>query len=147
MRNFSTVLLVFLAISAFIIYQSFISDDLDDNYSSIICEFEHGPCTFENQFGQFLLKANPEVIRTESEIIFQLSHYALESVTIESAYLEGRDMYMGRIPLFFEKRNGRLLASTMLGACIEDEMVWQMIVNAKLEDVSFTMTYYFSSYQ
>ena len=147
LRKFTPIFYMVLAIIVVFIYQTFISDDVEENSSSISCDFERGKCGFENEFGMFLLSAEPGLITTESEIQFGLTHEDLNSVTIESAYLEGRDMYMGKIPLFFEKNNDQLIASTMIGACIEKKMVWQMVINAKYNDAPFTMSYSFYSYR
>lgn len=45
-------------------------------------------------------------------------------------YMEGKTMFMGKIPLFFteEAKNNSsyFIAQTMLGSCSEDKMTWRL---------------------
>ena len=45
-------------------------------------------------------------------------------------YLEGVNMYMGKIPLFFEltQSKNQLKATSMFGSCSEKQMIWRLWV-------------------
>ncbi|QTL34557.1 hypothetical protein [Pseudoalteromonas viridis] len=48
---------------------------------------------------------------------------------IMSAWLEGKTMYMGKIPVFFSRQHGSLWSSeVMVGACSDPVMEWQLTV-------------------
>jgi len=53
---------------------------------------------------------------------------SLTEITQIKAYLEGRDMYMGKIPVFFEPQvlGDDYQAVAMLGSCSEAEMIWRL---------------------
>jgi len=53
---------------------------------------------------------------------------SLTEITQVKAYLEGRDMYMGKIPVFFEAQAlaNNYQAVAMLGSCSEAEMTWRL---------------------
>ncbi len=70
-----------------------------------------------------------------------------------SAYLEGRDMFMGKIPVFFnelrqEKKNTlvfndfninpneiKYIAKSLLANCTEDKMIWRLWLTLEILDV------------
>ncbi|WP_371185313.1 hypothetical protein [Thalassotalea maritima] len=112
------------------------------------CDFQQGSCINQQWLAPIELSAEPDVIKSESEVVFYLvSERFDESVRIEG-YLEGKDMYMGKIPLVFHFRNGLFYAKTMIGACIEQSMIWQMQLT--IDDGSghvSSVSYEFMSYQ
>ena len=58
---------------------------------------------------------------------------------VYSGYLEGVNMFMGKIPLFFEiKEDKTIQANTMFGSCSEKNIVWRVwiIAQNKLTKVS-----------
>jgi len=99
-------------------------------------------CEVNTEFGTFLVTFNVEQVLTELpfNIRVELKQSALlndkprEQHRFEIAgYLEGKTMFMGKIPLFFspvdEKRGNNVnhfIAETMLGSCSEDVMTWRL---------------------
>ncbi|WP_371379097.1 hypothetical protein [Thalassotalea aquiviva] len=112
-----------------------------------LCAFEHQVCTQETLFGSAELTALPKRILSEQEIEFQLTLGSIELKDIKSAWIEGRDMYMGKVPLFFKPNNTHFIAKTMLGACTDPQMVWTMFVNIKQGEKTQTLMFNFVSYQ
>ncbi|TMP38905.1 hypothetical protein CWB98_04265 [Pseudoalteromonas rubra] len=75
------------------------------------------------------------------ETPFELS-LALNSsdIEVQSAWLEGTQMYMGTIPVFFtQQQTGLWSAEVMVGACSEPVMEWRLTV--KLADLTSEAEY------
>jgi len=53
-----------------------------------------------------------------------------------SGYIEGKDMFMGKIPLLFTKevQDKEFIALSSLGSCAEDIMVWRLWLTFKFTD-------------
>ncbi|WP_448212123.1 hypothetical protein [Colwellia sp. MEBiC06753] len=60
-------------------------------------------------------------------------------ITIASGYMEGVDMFMGKIPLFFKEEpeitdSGRRFTSQgLFGACSQKNMTWRVWLNLTIE--------------
>ena len=50
-----------------------------------------------------------------------------------SGHIEGENMYMGKIPLFFEPTSQGFSAKSMLGSCSEKKMRWRFYIHATFE--------------
>lgn len=57
----------------------------------------------------------------------------IANISKVSAYLEGRDMFMGKVPVFFDKKDDSTiyLAEGLLASCTEDQMVWRLWITAE----------------
>ncbi|OUS26346.1 hypothetical protein A9Q98_10900 [Thalassotalea sp. 42_200_T64] len=147
MRNFRTpVILILFIIFAFFGYQ-FIDHDKPINYGQNYCDFSAGVCSQIRDFGSFELTTMPKLIKAESEINFQLTSKNNAELEIQSAWLEGKDMYMGKIPLFFSAKNGVYEANTLIGACTEEQMNWQMIIVLMTDNQQQRLVFEFISHQ
>ena len=56
-------------------------------------------------------------------------------------YIEGKTMFMGKIPLFFNHQlqnneHNQFIAETMLGSCSEDSMIWRLWLTLEMADVN-----------
>lgn len=86
-----------------------------------LCQFETGPCQFAISGETLSLTMNPANAPSEQPLALTLS--APQSWILESALVEGRDMFMGRIPVNFDADgHGQL----MYGSCASGYMVWQL---------------------
>ncbi|MFD1622816.1 hypothetical protein ACFSBU_20900 [Thalassotalea marina] len=69
-----------------------------------------------------------------------------KAITSISAYMEGEDMYMGKIPLLFEKSGkNQFIADGLFGSCGQPEMTWRVwifINGNKQQSLSFTVPSY-----
>jgi len=103
-----------------------------------------------NYSGGYTISLENESISPEDEFIIKFN--GPEKIKIQQAKLEGINMYMGSIPLFFEYKNGMWQSNAMVGACAEPIMEWRLTLDFKdsksLEDTAQkpkTLLYYFTS--
>jgi hypothetical protein len=114
------------------------------------CINDQSNCEVITKFGTVLIKFNVKKIITENpfniRVEFKKDHLLsdnthsryLNSVT---GYMEGKTMFMGKIPLFFNNKLGNnqdnpFMAETMLGSCSEDRMTWRIWITLKMNDVN-----------
>ena len=129
--KFSLPVLTLLGLTMFIFW-------LKNNQKAIgaSCYLDDKSCTFMVREGEVELSAEPFPIKTEEMILFTL---ALEDdLQFESAWIQGVNMYMGRIPVLINdqagSKTGRVILETFLGSCSEPNMRWQMILNLSDSD-------------
>lgn len=104
------------------------------------CEIITELATVSIKFSQVQLSGN---IKTELPFYLELTELAkVEDKTSQlnmskqpgltnvSAYLEGKDMFMGKIPVFFDehKDGNKFLAQSLLASCTEEQMIWRLWV-------------------
>ncbi|WNC66901.1 hypothetical protein RI845_10155 [Thalassotalea nanhaiensis] len=123
------------------------NSDNKQNTGQIYCDFSAGGCLKTRDFGVFELNASPNIIKSENEIFFSLKSKLNQPMKIRAAWIEGKDMFMGKIPLFFEQNNGSYHANTLIGACTEEQMIWTMLVEVQINDKIETLLFDFVSYQ
>ena len=89
----------------------------------------------------FSQEGEGEKIRTEEpfqiKIMLQNQMQQAELLHV-SSHLEGKNMYMGKIPLFFtqNKSQNNHTATTMLGSCTDKEMMWLLQLTVKSKSVN-----------
>jgi hypothetical protein len=98
--------------------------------TDVFCEFDTSTCTLLGNAEEFSLSVSPFPIKTEERLIFTLN---LESgLKFESAWIQGINMYMGKIPVLptehMVHEGTSLQLESYLGSCSEPDMRWQMIV-------------------
>lgn len=107
---------LFLVILAVIIISG--CDDLNSKDSTKLSE----------QQSSSLLTIKDESVTPETE--FSIVFSPNNEVEIIDAYIEGVDMYMGKIPLFFSRtKHKQYTASGMVGVCSKNEMVWRIYLH------------------
>jgi hypothetical protein len=116
-------------------------------------------CEVITEFGAFLIKFNVDKVLTEYPFTIQVSRVKKEGTTENSnnetqlnvlGYMEGKTMFMGKIPLFFKisedyKEGNSFIAETMLGSCSEDVMTWRLwitLVNQEKTEKNQQMTFF-----
>ena len=69
------------------------------------------------------------------------------SITKVSAYLEGRDMFMGKVPVFFQANEdgSSYKAESLLANCTEEQMVWRLWITLAAKDQQQTFFVDFTS--
>ena len=103
---------------------------------SFICLSSQSQCEINSKFGRFTVQFSEEdpqdKVKTELPFQIQLTlnsadnTYQLKSI---SSYLEGKTMFMGKIPIFFEMDNGLtnvMVAESLLANCSEEVMIWRL---------------------
>lgn len=75
--------------------------------------------------------------KLKTELPFQIQ-FSLGSipenyqVTTVVGHLEGKSMYMGKIPVFFEKEKKVWIAQSLLASCAEEVMTWQLHIKFEM---------------
>jgi len=112
------------------------------------CEIRTQNANFTVKFSQHKLS---DTIKTElpfSIELHQSSHFtqpAKQAIIKVSAYLEGKDMFMGKVPVFFNKESDIYLAESLLASCSEERMVWRLWITVDMIDNSQTFFVDFTS--
>lgn len=104
------------------------------------CEFKDNSCFFRvmGYSSSAFFSTNPEV-EEEVTISFVLPPH----INITSVWIEGVNMYMGKIPVLVEhKGQGVWSGWFMLGSCTEPSMQWRMIVNIEGQQQPATLDFY-----
>lgn len=122
--------------------------DLDKKNIEPKCLTNQSVCEKSVMSGDFSILFNTDPVITETPFNISLVYrgkYRLKNI---SAHMEGKNMFMGKIPLFFEPQItkqitqpneqglGQVLyvANTMLGSCSEESMRWTIFFNVTLEN-------------
>ena len=102
------------------------------------CIAGQSSCSIITTFGLLKIKFNVESVVPEQPfiVVAELMNSKLHSKENKykiTGYLEGKNMYMGKIPLFFsvfkaQKKTSdeEFRADVLLGSCSEHKMVWRM---------------------
>ena len=104
------------------------------------CINSHSHCEIVTAFGTVLIKFNVKKVVTEYPftVLVELKNNTIRAANAKSkkvlnvsGYMEGKTMFMGKIPLFFNRKNegqenNAYLAETMLGSCAKAQMTWRL---------------------
>jgi hypothetical protein len=129
--------------------------------SEPLCLSHQTPCIINTELGNFTVKFSQVSIaettenRIKTELPFKI-HLDFEpsnekNLTKLSAHLEGKDMFMGKIPVLFNSviilpdldkateavkvgNNVSFVAKSLLASCSEDIMVWRLWITAVVGD-------------
>jgi len=104
--------------------------------TSFSCLSSQNQCEINSEFGLFSIQfsGQNEQGRIKTEMPFQIQlqfdanneKYQLKKV---SSYLEGKTMFMGKIPVFFqldEIMDNVMVAETLLASCSAELMTWRL---------------------
>jgi len=102
--------------------------------TSFTCLTSQSNCVVQTKFGRFNIQFSGEVPqeRIKTELPFQIQvkfdatreTYQLKSI---SSYLEGKTMFMGKIPVFFQtNKSNTIVAESLLASCSEEVMTWRL---------------------
>lgn len=121
---------------------------------SYVCIKSQNQCGVNTPYGQFTIQfsgdTNQTYIKTELPFYAQLRFdaakeaYRLKNV---SSYLEGKTMFMGKIPVFFEvgenQESNTRVAESLLASCSEEIMTWlfwfkvEILVDGEVQQQDF----------
>lgn len=106
---------------------------------TFICLTSQNQCEIITDIGQFSILFSGENkegrLITELPFHIQLTYqgdFELENVT---GYLEGKDMFMGKIPVFYqsgENLHNIMIAQSLLASCAEEVMTWRLWFTVKV---------------
>lgn len=114
-------------------------------YIEPVCIATQSHCQVTTVLGDVFVLFNVESVRTETPFEIVLSSDIFNEEIALSAYLEGKDMYMGKIPLFFTRENESshqpsFKADALLGSCAEEKMQWRMWVTVENKTIGKVKT-------
>ncbi|WP_372872710.1 hypothetical protein [Shewanella sp.] len=93
--------------------------------SNDLCDFHQGACQLMLDENIVELSITPADAPSEKPLIFQLK--ISDTLRITESVIEGRDMFMGIIPLNWQKRGENLYQSSVIyGSCASGYMVWRL---------------------
>ncbi|HCM46787.1 MAG TPA: hypothetical protein DIS98_04555 [Colwellia sp.] len=135
------------------------------NNSALVlqCIESQSRCEISTELGIFSIRFSQhqlsDTVKTELPFFIELSELIQintanksnqsteQSITNVSAYLEGKDMFMGKVPLFFEQgaNQGTYMAQSLLASCSEELMVWRLWITADRGDLTKTFFVDFTS--
>jgi len=101
---------------------------------SFNCITSQSECEIDTNFGTFFVQFSGQTVegklQTELPFNIQLSLASnskkTQLVKIDS-YLEGKEMFMGKIPIFFNTdKHNVAIAESLLANCAEEVMVWRL---------------------
>lgn len=120
------------------------------------CINSQSQCEIATKSGSFLVKFSQinlsDKVKTELPFTIELSQMATDNPQLAdtsnvSAYLEGKDMFMGKVPVFFKQglKGNVLEAESLLASCSEEHMVWRLWVTTDVGGVPETFFVDFTS--
>jgi len=99
---------------------------------SSLCDFYAGSCVQNSLNGDISLSLEPAGAPSEKPLKFRLKSQS--PIKLLSARLEGRDMFMGVIPVKFEKSDEKHYEATATyGSCSSGYMVWRLWLNLETD--------------
>ena len=84
-------------------------------------------CIVSQKFGNVSILFNRDKLVAEQPFELTLRFENSHAVEQVFAHMEGEDMYMGKIPLFFEQKSpGVYVANGLFGSCGQTNMIWRV---------------------
>lgn len=110
------------------------------HYITPQCIISQSHCEINTSNGVFKVLFNVEPVITENEFEISLTLDGHSTIKKVSAYMEGKKMFMGKIPLFFEQVSEKNLFITkaLLGSCSEERMRWIINFTVSIEQENET---------
>ncbi|MBE8167963.1 MAG: hypothetical protein HAW66_06325 [Shewanella sp.] len=103
-----------------------------DQVDRSLCQFSTGSCTKHVSGLDFSIMIDPETV--PSEKILKISLITSVKVQNLSSRIEGRDMFMGAIPVSLKPIDHKAYyADVILGSCASGYMVWRLFVSADID--------------
>lgn len=109
------------------------------NYCAITVENNQFPVLFNVQevipeefFSIVIPSLSVEPTQAVNKNLSAITENKVEIIAI-NGYLEGVNMYMGKIPLFFKIKEGQFIADVVVGSCSEEEMKWRLSLLIKYQ--------------
>ena len=98
------------------------------------CLSSQNRCVVKTNDGNFEVLFNIEQVITESEFQITVLYSGKKSIGSIKGFLEGKNMYMGKIPTFFNPSpsGSGFITTAMLGSCSRDQMVWRLWLTIEL---------------
>ena len=101
------------------------------------CIVDQSNCVISTKVGDFSVMFNVKKVTTEAPFKIFVSYQGVMEIKVIDAYMEGINMFMGKIPLFFKnnmEKDSLFSAKTMVVACAEPDMKWRLWFTVTLFD-------------
>jgi len=126
--------LVLALLLSLMAYRTWFSTDNSPPVGQIkdqICDLSHTRCAISVGDNALTVVLDELPVRAERDVVITISG-AASGIKPVNAWLEGRDMFMGRIPVSFEQSAGhnagqrgeQWQGTTQVGSCASSMMVW-----------------------
>lgn len=97
-----------------------------------LCDFHAGECQHSIGENIITLSLSPASAPSEKPLKFKLK--STQKIEITSSRIEGRDMFMGVIPLKWQQTDENTFnATAVYGSCSSDYMVWRLWLSVTTE--------------
>ena len=101
-----------------------------------------GSCKKESNHAEIALLISPNTVPSGEKL--DLSITSNELIKIKSARIEGRDMFMGIIPIKFNRiKNRGFFSNAFLGSCASGYMVWRLFITFEKKGIESTVYFDF----
>ncbi|MDX2370593.1 MAG: hypothetical protein QNK36_19680 [Colwellia sp.] len=117
--------------------------------ASFTCLASQSRCDVSTELGTFSIEFSAQVdmgkVKTELPFQIQLTFDGMKQnsqLKSVSSYLEGKSMFMGKIPVFFqssERNSNSPIAETLLVSCSEEVMTWRLWFEVEIEQAEKTV--------
>ncbi len=111
------------------------------HYINPQCITTQSHCEINTSNGVFKVLFNVDPVITENEFDISLKLESALKIKNVSAYMEGKKMFMGKIPLFFQPTSEKnmYLTQAILGSCSDDKMRWVINFIVSIEQADKTL--------
>lgn len=107
------------------------------------CDLRKGPCVSELVSGEIIsLQINPTNMPVLTSIVLEVKtqHIPVEKMQIN---FKGKDMNMGEFTYNLQPRkNGIYTVQTILPTCVQEEMVWQAVLNIDTQNKHYRVPFH-----
>lgn len=115
---------------------------VSQNQSLVRCDYQQA-CEFITEQGTFFLEIKNLPIKAEEWIDFELLT-PIKNVQVNKAKIVGKTMFMGRIPVTFNRASDQIFsAKTLVGACTTAQMVWSLEITVESDNVEQLLSFDF----
>lgn len=140
MNKYFFILIIIITLQA--CDKNTVKNDKLDQFDRSLCEFSKAWCEKEVNGIKLSILIDPNSVPSEKQLNLNLMSNA--PLSDLEARIEGRDMFMGMIPLHFESKDKKSFESKfMLGSCASGYMVWRLFVSGKSDGKEFTIFFDF----
>lgn len=113
-------------------------------YQAFSCTEFQSICEKKLAEGKLEILFNVAKIAPESEVTLKLNPTFDKSIEKVIGFIEGKSMYMGKIPLLFSAPSSQeeVQATFMLGSCSDPKMIWQTRIEVHFVDGTKTSFFF-----
>lgn len=125
--HLSMVLVILLSLMAYRTWFSGTGSDHAEGTNVQICDLSHSPCRLIVGDRPLTVSIDGLPIRPEHDFVLRLQG-GVPAITPVKAWLEGKDMFMGLIPVLFEPSQTGWRGVTQVGSCTTEAMNWLLTI-------------------